>query len=54
MENPHRSVSGSSFKLAFGLLAIALILITLGIVRQEVLVVLQKATFICLECVGLA
>ena len=36
-----------------GLLALGLICICLGIWRGEVAVVLQRAIYICLECIGI-
>ena len=37
----------------FGFLAVAVIMIGVGVVRGEHLVVLQKAVNICLECIGI-
>lgn len=37
----------------FSLLIMSLIFIIIGIYRGEVLEVLQKATNICLECIGI-
>ena len=39
--------------LRFGALGLALIFITIGLLRQEQLEVLQKAVRICLECIGI-
>ena len=37
----------------FGFLAVAVVMIGVGILRGEHLVVLQKAVNICLECIGI-
>lgn len=39
--------------LRFGGLGLALVLIGIGLLRQEHLEVLQKAVRICLECIGI-
>lgn len=39
--------------LKYPLLFLGLAFIALGVVRQEYLVVLQKAVMICLECIGI-
>lgn len=37
----------------FGLLGLAVLLIGVGLLKQEHLEVLQKAVKICLECIGI-
>lgn len=37
----------------YGLLGLAVVLITAGLMRQEHLEVMQKAVRICLECIGI-
>lgn len=37
----------------YGLLGLAVVLIAVGLVRQEHLEVMQKAVRICLECIGI-
>lgn len=37
----------------YGLLAIALVLIAIGLLGREQVEVLQKAVMICLECIGI-
>lgn len=37
----------------FGLLGLAVILIAVGLLKQEHLEVMQKAVKICLECIGI-
>lgn len=39
-------------KKRIGLLIIAILMIGVGIFREEYLTVLQKAVVICLECIG--
>lgn len=39
--------------LRWGLLGAALLLLAMGLLRQEPLDVLQKAVKLCLECVGI-
>lgn len=39
--------------ITIGILALAGIAITIGIVQGEAFIVLKKATTICLECIGL-
>lgn len=39
-------------KIRIGLLIIAILMIGMGIFREEYLTVLQKAVVICLECIG--
>nr|WP_325211876.1 CD1871A family CXXC motif-containing protein [uncultured Oscillibacter sp.] len=39
--------------LRFGALGLALVLIGIGLLRQEQAEVLQKAVRICLECIGI-
>ncbi|MDR3119883.1 MAG: hypothetical protein LBU58_00875 [Clostridiales bacterium] len=36
----------------YGLLAVGVLFIALGLLREEQLVVLKKAVKICLECIG--
>ena len=38
---------------SFTLLAVSLLFIVIGLVRQEYLEVLQKAVRMCLECIGI-
>ena len=40
-------------KRAWALIAIGAVLLALGWIRNEHLVVLRKATLICLECIGI-
>ena len=42
-----------SFSKGFILLAISISFILIGIFREEVVTVLNKATAICMECIGL-
>ena len=37
----------------FGVLAVALLFIGIGVLREEHLDVIQKAVRICLECIGI-
>ena len=37
----------------FGLLTVAVVFITVGLLKQEHLEVMQKAVKICLECIGI-
>lgn len=37
----------------YGLVSAAVVLIVLGLMRQEQLEVMQKAVKICLECIGI-
>ena len=39
--------------LRYGLLGVALVLLALGLLRQEPLDLLQKAVKVCLECIGI-
>ncbi len=39
--------------LKYPLLFLGIAFIALGVIRQEYLVVLQKAVMICLECIGI-
>lgn len=39
--------------LGFLVLGLALVFITVGIFREEVVTVINKATAICMECIGL-
>ncbi len=39
--------------LRWGLLGMALVLLLLGLLRQEPLDILQKAVKLCLECIGI-
>lgn len=40
-------------KYKYVILAVAVVLIAAGVMRQETQVVLQKAVRICLECIGI-
>lgn len=40
-------------KAAFILIAVSVILISLGVWREEYMTVLKKAVNICLECIGI-
>lgn len=39
-------------KVRVGILFLAILMIAIGVFRQEYLTVLQKAVVICLECIG--
>lgn len=39
--------------LRYSLLGVALVLLVLGLLRQEPLDLLQKAVKVCLECIGI-
>ncbi|MBR1938695.1 MAG: hypothetical protein IJ836_07070 [Spirochaetales bacterium] len=41
------------YRLQLVLILIAIILISLGVIREEAFVVLGKSTRICLECIGI-
>ena len=53
MEKHNRLNIGSSRVISLLLLAAGIIGIIVGVIQGEALVVLQKATLICLECIGL-
>ncbi|MDD2406799.1 MAG: CD1871A family CXXC motif-containing protein [Sphaerochaetaceae bacterium] len=53
METSRRTNAKSSAKIAIILLILGGLLITVGIFFKEMTIVLQKATLICLECIGL-
>lgn len=45
--------SKSALFARYGLLGIAVVLIAVGLLKQEHLEVMQKAVKICLECIGI-
>ena len=45
--------SKSILLIRYGLLGLAVILIAVGLIKQEHLEVMQKAVKICLECIGI-
>lgn len=53
MKDSVRRKSNGRLFLQIGLIAAGITLLVFGIYREEVAVVLNKATKICLECVGI-
>lgn len=53
LQNKRRMDKGRRMAVQFVLLSVAVCMVTLGIYRGEVSVVLNKAVNICLECIGL-
>ena len=53
MEKHNRIHIGTSRLIPALLIAAGLVAIVIGVVQGEALIVLKKATLICLECIGL-
>ncbi|WP_422482241.1 CD1871A family CXXC motif-containing protein [Pleomorphochaeta sp. DL1XJH-081] len=53
MEKHNRINTGTSRLISGLLIVVGLIAIVVGVVEGEALIVLKKATLICLECIGL-
>jgi len=53
MEKNNRVHAKPSRIIAIAILVVASIAIAIGVVQGEALIVLKKATTICLECIGL-
>ena len=53
MDKEEVAMRGSRYTLAYAFLALGVAAAAFGIVRGEHLAVLEKATTLCLECLGL-
>ena len=53
MKSALRTHEKTTLALRSGILGLALVLMGIGLLRQEQLEVLQKAVRICLECIGI-